>query len=617
MNNLQRRKRKAANEANEAIAPSPKRVKLESVEVFEWPEQIDYKGWPWLCEEHEIPFLNSDMKNGYEIYADFSGNTNTVLLRKNSKTEVAFYKPETCNIIKLSHALWVIGRSHPQRAYEVLKMVACMNIMENSIKGTTTLVLRDCYGIFGPAESKLLWKNIDCASVLSLLQAELRAQEKEMTQALLRPAHFEMPKKIVIKNNEELESFFKPIQPPSPYYLFLSSGGYNSIRPEARQDTQTYDFIKIMYMKVFLNRLEAAGRLSAEAVYKVLKRLVRFSVVLNKKKLKKLKLEPSAIIDSYFKIFFEDHVIIVKEDLITLIEKLTEKSKTAARIVTKPSVQGMDMLFLCGESACAPLKNSDILLDFLKRKHYQSDAFIESIFKTLQQMIPEACFLHPINIKISDDDEDDEKSYISITKHAGRNNVEVAALNMMNYGNLIDTTDTTDTSSSCRLKAIPLLIDYNGDDDHANMLIIDTTKKTCEHFEPHGANMYSGRNNSKEINTEIERVAKELCQEWFPDYTYIPRDDATNFQSVLNGRFAGSEHGGTCQVWSIWYAYLRLSHPDWSRGRIIQTSRELLGRENFAELEHFIIDFITQLNSILGLFKVGNVFYNAHGRKYI
>ena len=244
-NNLQRKqnKRKATNDA---IAPSPKRAKLESVDVFEWPEQIDYKGWPWPCEEHDIPRLNSDIKKGYEIYTNFSGNTNTVLLRKNSKTEVSFYKPETCNIIKLSHALWVIHSSPPERAYGVLKMVACINIIKDSIKGTTTLVLRDCYGIFGPAESKLLWEKIDYASVLSLLQAELRAQEEEMKQALLRPAQFEMPKKIVVKNNQEPLSVFKPEQPPSPYYLFLSGGGFNSIRPEVRQDKETYNFIQIM-----------------------------------------------------------------------------------------------------------------------------------------------------------------------------------------------------------------------------------------------------------------------------------------------------------------------------------------------------------------------------------
>ena len=377
-------------------------------------------------------------------------------------------------------------------------------------------------------------------------------------------------------------------------------------------------------MKVFLDRLEAADRLSAKAVYKVLKRLVMFDIVLNEQKTKKLKLVKSAIVEPYFNIFFEDHVKHVINDLI----KLIEKKKAAARvsIVTKPSLSlssvrgGMDMLFLCGEeaaaaaaaaAACAPLKNSDILLDFLKTKQYQSDAFIESIFKTLQQMIPEACFLHPINIQISEDDEDSEKSFISITKHAGRNNVKINALNTINYRNLIDT-------SSCHLKAIaiPLLIDYNGDENHANMLIIDPTTKTCEHFEPHGANLDISRHSEK-INSEIERVAIKLCKELFPDdYTYIPRNAATNFQSILNKKFAYSEHSGTCAVWSIWYAYLRLSHPDWSRARIIQKSGELLGRENFAELEHFIIDFITQLNSILGLYKVGNVFYNAYGRMY-
>lgn len=284
-------------------------------------------------------------------------------------------------------------------------------------------------------------------------------------------------------------------------------------------------------------------------------------------------------------------------------------------ILTKPSVEGMDMLFLCHPetavaAACAPLQNSDLLLQFLREKHYDSEAFIESIFFTLQQMIPKARFLHPIHIQIT---KEDEEPYITITKHAGRSNSNSVALNVIDYSVKYITADEDTTS----LMAIPLIIDYDADDNHANMLIIDPRSRTCEHFEPHGKKLRS-RNSSDEdeMNRKIEHAVVSLCNEWCPGYAYIPRNDATNFQAILNDKFAQSEHGGTCQVWSIWYAYLRLSHPEFRRETIIRKSRELLGRNDFAELEHFIIDFITQLNSILRLSRVGNVFYNVYGRKY-
>lgn len=282
-------------------------------------------------------------------------------------------------------------------------------------------------------------------------------------------------------------------------------------------------------------------------------------------------------------------------------------------IVSKPSLEGMDMMYLChfetAAAACAPLKNSDLLLQFLSEKHYDSEAFIESIFFTLQKMIPKARFLHPIHIQIS---KEDEEPYITITKHAGRSNVDSVALNVIDYSVKYIQADADDMS----LMAIPLIIDYDADDNHANMLIIDPRSRTCEHFEPHGKKLRSRNSDEDEMNRKIEHAVVSLCNEWYPDFVYIPRNDATNFQAILNDKFAQSEHGGTCQVWSIWYAYLRLSHPEFKRETIIRKSRELLGQNDFAELEHFIMKFITQLNSILGLSKVGNVFYNVYGRKY-
>ena len=283
--------------------------------------------------------------------------------------------------------------------------------------------------------------------------------------------------------------------------------------------------------------------------------------------------------------------------------------------VWQPTIKGMDMLFLCGakeeEKACVPLKNSDVLLSFLKLQKYASHTYAESIFETLQQMIPTACFLHPINLEIYENENSEYTTKLTIARHAGKKDFIREKLNLKTYKKKV--INKCFSSPRGPLMAIPLGL-RDGDDAHANMLIIDTNKKTFEHFEPHGK-YYSGSGYSK-INHEIERVARELCKEWFPDYTYIPRDDATDFQSILNRHFAGSEHGGTCMVWSIWYAYLRLSHPEFEREEIIKQSRELLGRENFAELERFIMEFILQLNSILDLKMIRDSFYNVRGRRY-
>jgi hypothetical protein len=165
------------------------------------------------------------------------------------------------------------------------------------------------------------------------------------------------------------------------------------------------------------------------------------------------------------------------------------------------------------------------------------------------------------------------------------------------------------------LIAIPFSLSIESyDAGHANMLIIDPNKRECEHFEPHGKDVkFFG---VEKINEEIQRAAMDVCNQLFPAYTYIPRSEATNFQSMLNRKFEGSPYGGTCQVWSIWYAYLRLSHPEFPREVILKRSYDLLAQNDFAELENFIVKFMTQLNSISGMYKVGDKFYNSNGKHH-
>ena len=154
---------------------------------------------------------------------------------------------------------------------------------------------------------------------------------------------------------------------------------------------------------------------------------------------------------------------------------------------------------------------------------------------------------------------------------------------------------------------------------HANMLIVnrDPNKRECEHFEPHGEFFLGDvKHNTVLLNREIENVAKRLCDQLFPFYTYIARSKVTNFQSMLNLKFKHSLHGGTCLVWSIWYACLRLSHPEFDREVILRRSNELLAHNDFAELERFIIKFMEQLNAIAGIYKVQDKFFNSNGQSY-
>lgn len=289
----------------------------------------------------------------------------------------------------------------------------------------------------------------------------------------------------------------------------------------------------------------------------------------------------------------------------------------------KSTIVGMDMLFLCGADAnvCRPLKYSDDVLDFLKSKKYKSWVFVESIFQTLQQMIPKACFLHPITLYIIFDEfKNLFKSEFKITQHDGKNEESIEDLNFKMYKkNVIDRCALKQGKQN-PLMAIPFGLEILNEKSfgHANMLIIDPNNRTCEHFEPHGAEFMR---NLKDLNDVIEQNARYFCERMFPGYTYIPRDDATNFQTILTKKFKKSQHSGTCAMWSVWYAFLRLSHPEFTRESIISKSRELLGQNDFAELEHFIVQFIAQLGTMIDIRSHAekhdeNGYVNSKGRTY-
>jgi hypothetical protein len=301
-----------------------------------------------------------------------------------------------------------------------------------------------------------------------------------------------------------------------------------------------------------------------------------------------------------------------------------------------PSDKREELIYICGDTEnCLPVENSDLLLKFMNvGKKYQSPIFTEIMFKTLQIMYPKSCFLHPIRMLWADitwlDADIDNALYARrhseldltpqnvdkikdtiyyLLRHHGRTNQSAEYLNFEKYKrDEIDKCLKTRSSENKPLMAIPLGF------GHANMLVIDPNRKEVEHIDPHGSKFLSRSDGYNKVNARIEKDVKYLCNKLFPGYTYIDRSDISDFQWQLNSHFSDSIHGGTCAVWSIWYAYLRLSNPKESRVTIIKYARSLIMKNNFTELEHFIIKFMKQLMSMADI-QENDDYYIINGRK--
>jgi len=149
-----------------------------------------------------------------------------------------------------------------------------------------------------------------------------------------------------------------------------------------------------------------------------------------------------------------------------------------------------------------------------------------------------------------------------------------------------------------KLMAIPISLP-----NHNNFLIIDPVRSTVEHFEPHG--VFGGSfDNSQRTRLKIEKAVKSLARLLFPSYEFIqPIEICPNFtgkngygfQAMLNKTFPSSPFNGSCTIWSLWYAHMRLSHPELSQPEVLQLAiKQVQGP--VAQDFSFIEDFIKQLS---------------------
>ena len=119
-----------------------------------------------------------------------------------------------------------------------------------------------------------------------------------------------------------------------------------------------------------------------------------------------------------------------------------------------------------------------------------------------------------------------------------------------------------------RLVPISLEINVPNVGKHANVIIIDTKKKTVELFEPHGA-----RSNDSELESisrayfKVSKNVHKFVRMNFPDFTYIPPskyEPEDGLQARLDA------FSGLCVTWSILYLHYRILNPDLNPKKLME-----------------------------------------------
>lgn len=116
---------------------------------------------------------------------------------------------------------------------------------------------------------------------------------------------------------------------------------------------------------------------------------------------------------------------------------------------------------------------------------------------------------------------------------------------------------------------------------HYNVLIIDKQLKTMERFESYGYKQYDTKKTYEMFKSFDDKIAK-----LYSKYTYYSPNQfcpMEGLQEIEERQIDNnsdieteSDPGGFCGVWSIWYAELRLKHPDMDRKKLLSKASNII-----------------------------------------
>jgi len=133
---------------------------------------------------------------------------------------------------------------------------------------------------------------------------------------------------------------------------------------------------------------------------------------------------------------------------------------------------------------------------------------------------------------------------------------------------------------------ISLEIIVPGVGTHANIVLIDTIKKTVELFEPHGA-----RDNKSELQSisrayfKVSKNVHRFVRMNFRNYTYIPPsryEPEEGLQARLDA------YSGMCVTWAIIYLHYRILNPDVPPKKLIQYLDKRITRKVLLQYTRYV-----------------------------
>jgi len=216
------------------------------------------------------------------------------------------------------------------------------------------------------------------------------------------------------------------------------------------------------------------------------------------------------------------------------------------------------------------------------QKYYNTFAFLEEIIKRNKQLQKLVC--------VPDVGSGWMKAFLKI--HLFRGIQTMASVNPVDSVN--SKNKFIDEVNRCMdHRFIPINLEIiipGGVGTHANVLLIDTTKKTIELFEPHG-----NRDNHSELEDisrayfKVSKNVQRFFKKYLPDFTYIPPSKYEPKDGLQERLDAFS---GMCVTWSILYLHYRILNPDIPPKRLINYLDKQITRNVLLRYTKYVEDIL-------------------------
>jgi len=246
-----------------------------------------------------------------------------------------------------------------------------------------------------------------------------------------------------------------------------------------------------------------------------------------------------------------------------MIGKKTQKKKKKTKKLTKKDKHGIVDVPLSRELSQGS-RASLGSINYHYQKYYNTFAFLKEIIKKNKKLMRLVC--------IPDVGKGWMQSFLKVHffKGLSTNNSlkSIGSLKPVDSANSKHKFITEiEKCMEHRLVPINLEIIVPGAGTHANVIIIDSVKKTVELFEPHG-----NRGNKSELESisrayfKVSNNVKKFFSKFLPDFTYIPPskyEPKEGLQARLDA------FSGLCVTWSILYLHYRVLNPDVTPKKLI------------------------------------------------